>query len=155
MATATETWLYAGQRLGKDDKPRHAWHDGHDLLYYKKLSAFSVGGAYRVDVDRASDGLSVSGSPRYIDANQDGHREPTPTQLEPWRAEDAAAKAIVEGKRLEKAAAGDGDLEKALEVIRRHYDRLRTMQKRGAFISYITGEMTRPPTPDADSDEED
>lgn len=140
--TTTETWLYAGQRLDGKDKPFEAWHDGHKIVHFTKLIGLAMAGsAYNVEVVRDGDSVRVRGVPRYA------HEERTPTtkQLDEWRAEDKAARAILDGKRMEKQAVGDDELEQALEVLRRHYAAAKTIAKRGAFQSYVLGEMTRKP----------
>lgn len=142
VATVVETWLYAGQRLDPKGKIFHAWHDGHDVVHFVKLPAHIPGHAYAVETIRDGDRLSVRGTPRYL--AEQGDRQATGRQLDEWRAEHAAAKATVESKRLEKDA-GDDELERALEVLRRHHERLRSYVKKGAFQSYVLGEMQRPP----------
>lgn len=144
MSETSEEWLYAGQRLDSKDKLFYLWVDpsGEELMF-RKLPGTLPGSAYLIDVDRTGDKVQVSGAPRY--RAELAERYATERQLELWRAEDKAAKTLVEAKRVEKAAAADDELERALEVLRKHYDRLRSMAKRGAFITYVTGELTRTP----------
>lgn len=138
-----ETWLYAGQRVDSKGKTFHAWHDGHELVTFTKVSGVQPGTAYAVEVIRTGERLSVRGTPRYLGSGAD--RQPTQVQADEWRAEHAAAKALVESKRQEKAAVAEDELDRALEVLRRHHERLRSYVKKGAFQSYVLGEMQRPP----------
>lgn len=147
--SATETWLYAGLRLGTKDKPYHVWVDeAGEELYYTKLVGNIPGQAYAVEVTRG-DRVSA-GRTRYL--AEQGDRHATEAQLERWRAEHLAAKQILESKRLEKAAAADTELEQALESLRRHRNRLHSYAKKGAFTTYVIGELERPPRKETDED---
>ena len=149
-AKVAETWLYAGQRLGDNDKPYHVWVDETgEELYYTKLTGGMPGQAYAVDVDRTGDTIRA-GRPRYL--AEQTERTATDAQLERWVAEHQAARQTLESKRLEKAAAADTELEQALETLRRYRGRLKSYAKKGAFTTYIIGELERPPRKETDED---
>lgn len=140
--TTVETWLYAGQRLF-NKKVTNAWHDGQRLLYFGKLSGGVPGGAFAVEVVRDGDSVSVTGSPRYLAERAD--RKATQKQLDEWRAETAVAKQTIESAREEKSAAADDELDRALNVLRRHHARLGSYARKAAFQTWVTGEVQRPP----------
>lgn len=147
--TTIETWLYAGLRLGTKDKPYHVWVDETgEELYYSKLIGYIPGQPYAVEVDRDADGKTRAGRPRYL--AEQGDRHATDAQRERWAAEDKAAKQILESKRLEKAAAADTEIEQALETLRRHRNKLHSYAKKGAFTTYVIGELERPPRKETD-----
>lgn len=147
----TEEWLYAGQRLNAKEQLYHVWVDpSGEQLGYRKLPAGMPGQAYHVDVDRTNGTITVKGAPRY--RAELATRQATPAQIETWRAETAAARQILEAKRAEKNAAGDDELQQALEVIRRHRHRIKSYAKRGAFDSYVLGELGRPPAKQRDEE---
>lgn len=149
MAAATkpepvrEEWIYAGKRVDAKDKLYDAWWDGTRELHYAKLTGSMPGHVYAVDVTREDGHVLVSGSPRYL--AEQATIEATPKQIDTWRAEDRAARSIADGKRVEKQAKDDDELERALEVLRRHYSRLTTQTRKGAFTSYVIGELSRKP----------
>lgn len=142
--TTVETWLYAGERVSADGKKHFfAWCDpSGEILHYRKVRGSMPGHAYAVEVHRDDETIHVYGTPRYLGEQSD--REATATQLDTWRAEHAAARARQDGDRLEKQAADDDELERALEVLHRHHGRLRSYVKRGAFQAYVLGEIQRP-----------
>lgn len=147
----TEEWIYAGKRLDGKDKTYQVWIDPSGAeLHYRKLPGSMPGHVYAVDVSRDDGSICVFGNPRYL--AEQATRAATPAQIETWRAETTAARQILEGKRAEKRAAEDDDLQAALEVLRRHHAKLRSYTKKGAFAGYVLGEIQRPP---AKSKEED
>lgn len=148
-AFVREEWIYAGARLDRAGRLFHEWSgpDG-DPLHFTKVKANSVGSSYSVEVNRDGDGgATVRGTGSYVH-DDDRERIPTDAQLTEWRGKDAAARQQQADSRVEARAAKDHDLEEALEVVRRYYDRLRSAGDRGGFISYVYGEMTRPPRRD-------
>jgi hypothetical protein len=154
-ATATkteETWLYAGQRLDTKGKPFGVWVDeAGGEMHFRKLTSVGIpGGAYAVEVTRAETGTTVHGHPRYL--AEQSEREPTEAQRERWLAEDRAARATLEAKRAEKAAAASDELNDALEVLRRHRARIRSYAGRAGFDIYVAGEIARPARPDREED---
>jgi hypothetical protein len=149
--TTIEEWIYAGERLDAKDKPYTVWIDpAGEELRYRKLHGGIPGQTYAAEIQRAESGITVHGQPRYL--AEQATRSATPAQTERWRAETAAAKQILEAKRAEKAAGENDELQAALEVLRRHHSKLRSYAKKGAFASYVLGELQRPPAPTAEDD---
>ena len=144
-----EEWIYAGERLDSQDKLYTVWIDSAgEELHFRKLNAGIPGQVYKVEVDRSDGGVRVSGSPRYL--AEQATRSATPAQIDAWRAETAAARQALDAKRTEKSAAEDDELQAALEVLRRHHAKLRSYAKKGAFQSYVLGEMQRAPKKERD-----
>lgn len=141
----TETWLYAGHRTNDGKTVSHVWVDPEGKeLFFKKLPGSMPGHAYQIELTRGEEGrVTVHGSPRYLGSSAD--RQATDVQLETWRGEHAAANGRIESNRAEKNAGADDELQQALEVLRRHHNRLRGYVKKGAFQAYVLGEMQRPP----------
>lgn len=139
-ATVAETWLYAGRRQGKGGRIIHAWIDESGAeLYYAKIAGAAIGSAYRIDADRTDGTVTVIGSPSYL--NTDGAEQ---GDVERWRAADAAVGYAKAAAAAEKRAAADGELEDALDVLRRYQSRLRTYAEQHAFAQWVAAEVGRP-----------
>lgn len=140
-AAVTERWRYAGRRTASGKtKTLHAWEPapGEDLVYFGKVTGSVVGAIYDVDVSRDG-GVTLHGSPRYIEAPADGD-----DVARGWRTEDAAARHDLEVGREEKRAAVDEEVQAALDVLRAHFAACRSYSAKWSFAQWVAAEVARP-----------
>ena len=142
-ATTTQTWAYAGRRLAKGGKSYiHAWvdHAGKER-YFKGLRGSVIGGVYTIEAElRDGDTVARQGTLAYT-----GETHPGADDVSAWRTADAAASYELEQAKAERRAAAAGDeLERALDVLRRHYQAGRSYHARWAFQQWVAAEVSRP-----------
>lgn len=96
----SETWTYKGLALLKGGKKLgHVWvgPDGIDAVFSAKRERFSIGATYDAKVDRHAAGVTLHGTPKYVNS---GVADPA------WVLDSRAAEATLEQQRAEKRAKG-------------------------------------------------
>lgn len=141
MAQVVEKWTYCGRRLNSG-KLAYYWvdADGNARVFGgKNLTKYAtIGGEYEVKVEhKDGGGCTVFGEPTYLGMVDE--QDPS------WEAEDRAAGVLLVSRRDAQKDADNSELQRALDVIREHYQALRQWDRRSAFIAYVTEEMTMPP----------
>jgi hypothetical protein len=134
----TETWTYAGIRLGKGNKKVHAWQDATgELMHFGRLTASAIGGRYRVNVERSADGAfqSVSRSTTFT-----GDRCDDAAMVGKWQTETRLAEVELTRDRTERKLKAEADaFEVAMAPLRELYksSSSRTWTSRTAFIAMV------------------
>lgn len=131
---ATETWVYAGRRVGKGNKQAYAWIDptGKELWYGQGFQGTVIGGRYDVQVDRASANTSVFGKPSYV-----GRTFIEDQRLVEWQAKHEAANALLAAASRERSDAKRNALDGALAPLMDVARSLRTQSEKDAFIAHV------------------
>jgi hypothetical protein len=133
---AEETWTYAGVRVSRDGKRRHAWLDpsGEELTSSRTGGSMAVGSHYTVTVTR-SDKVIIHGTPVYA-----GSAAGQATRRALW-AEHTAAQTRLELIRAERNAARRNALDEALAPLVELAAGLRTSAERDAFAVYVLRQL--------------
>lgn len=134
----TESWTYAGTRLGKGNKKVHAWQDGTgEQMHFAKLTASAIGGRYEVSVERTADGAfqSVSRTVTFTGDQCDDR-----TLVGKWQTESRLAEVELTRDRTERKLKAEADaFEAAMAPLRELYkaSSSRTWTSRTAFIAMV------------------
>ena len=133
-----EVWTYGGVRLTAKKQRIYLWIDAKgEQLYFKKISASTVGGQYGFDVERNADGRfrSVYGATRaYVNAERDN------TELvERFQMEHRLAQAELARQQQERKAAAEPDaFDQAIDRLRElRAGSCRTRADRTAFLAMV------------------
>jgi hypothetical protein len=107
----TETWVYAGIRVGYGGKRMHGWRDpsGEEHLYSDK-GYFVIGGLYEVKVDRKSESLTRK-TPQYTGDML------SRVECGALEAKDYAARQRLAALAQERSDAKRSELDRALEPL--------------------------------------
>jgi hypothetical protein len=130
---ATETWTYAGVRVGKGGRRVHAWldADGEELLFTRTGARMAVGSHYTVSVTRHQTTITLHGTPAYAGMTADAA-----TRRACW-AEHTVAQTRLEMIRAERSAARRSALDEALAPLLELAGPLRTGAERDALAAYV------------------
>lgn len=144
--TIKELWTYAGRRLSNAGDLVHELIDtgGTSLIFAVKRGREMptvIGGIYEVNVVHKAGGtISLTtrgeGSPRWT------RDYCAATQRAEYEAQDTAAYREVERRKVEKKAADNGVLDRALETISNARQAVPVPQ-RAAFDAYVLGRLRR------------
>lgn len=150
--TNTESWLYAGRRVGSKGNAVDAWvadPDGAtEELWYRadRAGGYVVGALYRVEVrrwrDDTSERITKYGQPRF----ERGNAAPQAKRLE-WAARDGAAHAELAAARAERRAVREGQGDPIAEVLaplKEAAKKMRTRAERDAFAARVLRELMSP-----------
>lgn len=98
-----ERWVYIGRRvLAKGGLGHYFLEPTGQARGFKKVSAHAVGATYEVHAIREGDSVSIAGSPRFVEAAQEG------SEAAVWEAEDRAAYTADELRKAEARAKREG-----------------------------------------------
>lgn len=139
-----ETWTFAGERVGSDGKLRvHVWADeaGREHWFKVKGAAYSIGGRYKVPVNRRGDedvSLYSSPAPEYVERLENEAR------IDLWKGADQAAKTRQARRRREaRDAAEQTRLDRSLDHLRSVLRNQRTSVERAALLGYYIEQITK------------
>jgi len=138
----TEHWTWAGRRLNHKDEVRAVWAgpDGTQRSYPAKYAGKVIGGTYSVTISRSADGATTLwGIPVFFEPP---HVDDDPQFLD-WAIQDGTCMARKRLKAMERAAAKQSPLDRALEPILDIAARMRTNADRDALAAYIIREIDR------------
>lgn len=137
----TERWIYAGRRLSGKGKLYGAWYEptSERTMWFPKTNGV-IGSAYDAEIERDGEKTTLYGSPVFATSDADVDAD----LVRGWKAEDADAYHEIETKRAEKRAAADDEVERALDVLRSHFDSCKTYSAKWGFAQWVAAEVARP-----------
>lgn len=140
-ATTTETWLFAGSRIGKNGARVHAWvslsgNTNRDERWFAAHGSYVAGSQYLVEVSRRGDRVSMHGAPCYLRRHDD---EALRADVEArHRAAETRLKVAAMERDDKRASALDAALEPLVKLARE----LRPPD-RDPFLAYVIRHITK------------